>query len=186
MKPYKLLLITFLFLGTLSGFSQETLTNRQKQLHRKYDNYYNFYKDSKNGALPYKEWLKKEHLVDDSGVEYRTASAINDSITYRKIYLNDSINTPKEGRTFFNDAYKAYNNKQYADAIRLSTYAINTNINFAFAYMLRAYAKAQLKVSDKDLIPDLTMACNLGVPDACKALTKIRKNENLRDMINHL
>ena len=189
MWPFKLLMIALLLSVTLSGFSQDTFTKKQINLHRKYDNYYNFYVNSKEGVLSYSEWLKKENLEDISGVDYKPKSAsasINDSIEYRKIYLNDSINTPKEGRQFFNDALDAYNNKDYADAIRLLTYAINTNINFATAYYLRAVAKAQLKLDENDLISDLTMSCNLGFPDACEALRRIRKRLNWRDMINNL
>lgn len=181
-------MIVFLFLGTYKGFSQDTLTKKQVTLHRKYDNYYNFYVNSKNGVLSYKEWLKKEKLVDDQGEDYggkKASQSINDSITYRKIFLNDSINTPKEGREFFNDAIKAYDNEQYADAIRLLTYAINTNINFAFAYFFRAASKGQLKMDIEEIAPDLTMACNLGIPDACIALKKMRNREEFMHFMMH-
>jgi len=76
MWPFKLLMIALLLSVTLSGFSQDTFTKKQLNLHRKYDNYYNFYVNSKEGVLSYSEWLKKENLEDISGVDYKPKSGI--------------------------------------------------------------------------------------------------------------
>ena len=98
---------------------------------------------------------------------------------------NDSINTPKEGHDFFNKAIEYYETKRYPDALRYFTYAINTNENFAFAYFFRAITKSQLKLDSEDLIQDLTMSCNLGIPDACIAIKKIRNRQDIREIIIH-
>jgi hypothetical protein len=117
------------------------------------------------------------------------AKAEADSIALRTVFLNDSINTPKEGHVFFNDAVIAGKNKQYEDCIRLLTYAINTNSNFAIAYYMRALAKSELKMYPEEIVSDLTMACNLGVPDACTQLAKMRKQQEFRrfllDVVSH-
>jgi tetratricopeptide (TPR) repeat protein len=180
-------LISAMFLLTLTVFSQEPLTSRQINLHRRYDNYYTFEVSSDRKPLSYKQWLIMKKIVDTSGVDYigkyGAQYYANDTNLYKAILKNDSINTPKEGHQFFNKAVEYFKEKRYPDALRYFTYAINTNGNFAFAYFDRAITKAQLKLHYEELIPDLTMACNLGIPDACTALRKIRNNQEFIQLL---
>ena len=53
----------------LVSMGQDTLTQRQKALHRKYDFYFDYIGSNKIPLL-YNDWLKKENLVDISGVDY--------------------------------------------------------------------------------------------------------------------
>jgi hypothetical protein len=137
-------------------------------LHRKYNTFI-YVASDRIKKISYKEWLYQNKFVDNY------VEPIN--IELRAIFLNDSINTPKEGYIFFDNAIKAVNNKQYTEAIRYFTYAINTNINFALAYYGRALVKIELNMHGEEIIPDMIMACNLGVSDACITLVKIRNRQ---------
>ncbi len=177
-----LFLITAILLLTVKVLSQQESTKKQIQLHRRYNYYYTFEVSSHREPLSYREWLKKKKLVDISGVDYvrETSSKLKyDTALYKAIWENDSINTPPEGREFFYNAVEYFKAEKYPDALRYATYAINTNSNFAFAYFLRATIKFQLKLrSTKELVPDLTMACNLGITDACTSIKRLRNCED--------
>src|ERR1035437_6234965 len=82
----------------LASIGQDTitLTNKQKTLHNRYDYYFD-YIGSKKVPLSYNDWLKKENLVDISGVDYvkqpniKTVDSIHrkydnyyDNLTYYK------------------------------------------------------------------------------------------------------
>lgn len=170
-------LISAILLLTSTVSSQEQLTRRQKNLHRHYDNYYTFEISSDRLPLSYREWLTMKKLVDTSGFDYVRKSII-DTALLKAILKDDINNTSKEGQEFFNKGLNYLTERKYPDAIRCFTYTINTNVNFAFAYFCRAFSKSQLFLGNEDLIPDLTMACNLGIGDACTWIKTIRNRKS--------
>lgn len=119
---------------TLTTFSQDTtLTNKQKRLHEKYDWYFN-YIGSNKVPLSYNDWLKKENLVDISGVNYvkkpkSTYASINDSTNLK---YSDLISaTLRPSGTFTSYVSKNGDLYKIGDVLRIGT----PSSNKTFAYI---------------------------------------------------
>jgi len=102
----------------------------------------------------------------------------------RSIWINDSINTPQEGKDFFNKAIKALQEENHSDAIINFTNAIEINPKLASAYYLRGLIKMTQK-QFKSASVDLNKAGELGILEAYKYLRKIDNYNFLRQVLIH-
>lgn len=110
-----------------------TLTNRQKTLHREYDSYFD-YTGSNAGSnkvpLSYNDWLKKENLVDISGVNYvkQPKSNIKTDDSKSNIKTDDSMFHRKYKNYYDNLTYYKKTPMSYQDWLKNNGYVDNSTI----------------------------------------------------------
>jgi len=103
----------------------------------------------------------------------------------RAVYVSDSINTPFEGKEYFDKGLEYVRLENYGEALPYFTKAIGTNPDFACAYYFRGLIKVELKQIDNACI-DLNRAGELGIIEAYKTVKKIRSYRFMQQMIINL